>query len=85
MAYKHVKMVRFTYMIEVNSEVGWLWMGSLTTGIVQQIYPTRHEIISKGKRIVRRGTVQDPALVILHTNGSLVIKLLHEVQELYKA
>lgn len=69
-------------MIEVGSEVGWLWVGSLATGTVLEIYPDRHEIVSKGKRIVRIGSAKDPALVIKHPKGSLVIKLSHEVQEL---
>ncbi len=69
-------------MIGVGSEVGWLWASSLATGVVLEIHPERHEILSKGKHIVRNGSESDPALVIRHTGGSLVIKLLHEVQEL---
>jgi len=69
-------------MIQIGSEVGWLWVGSLASGVVLEIYPERHEIISKGKRITRNGTKKDPALVIQHTKGSTVLKLLHEVQEL---
>lgn len=69
-------------MIQIGSEVGWLWMNSLTTGTVIEVHATRHEIISKGKRIVRNGTKQDPSLVIKHAKGSLVLKLSREVQEL---
>jgi hypothetical protein len=69
-------------MITIGSEVGWLWAGSLVRGIVQEIYPTRHEIESRGKRILRNGTPEDPALVIKHHKGSLVLKLSHEVQAL---
>ena len=71
-------------MIQIGSEVGWLWAGSLTTGVVKEVHATRHEIVSKGKHIVRNGTFDDPALVILHSKGSLVLKLAHEVQELKK-
>ncbi len=67
-------------MIKVGSEVGWLWAGSLTIGVVVEIYPNRHEIVSKGKRIVRNGSEQDPAVVIKHASGSLVLKLAHEIQ-----
>ena len=69
-------------MIEVGDEVGWLWIGSLTTGFVLEIHPSRHEIISKGKHIARNGSKDDPSLVIRHKNGSLVLKLLHEVQKI---
>ncbi len=69
-------------MIQVGSEVGWLWASSLASGVVQEIHPTRHEITTGGKRIIRNGTNEDPAIVIKHTKGSLVLKLLHEIQEL---
>lgn len=71
-------------MITVAVEVGWLWAGSLAIGTVQEIRYCRHEILTKGKRIVRNGTATDPALVIKHSKGSLVLKLLHEVQVLEK-
>lgn len=69
-------------MIQVGIDVGWLWSGSLVIGEVIEIHPSRHEIISKGKNIVRNGSPDDPALVILHTSGSIVLKLAHEVQVL---
>lgn len=69
-------------MIKIGSEVGWLWAGSLVTGVVLEIHPERHEILSKNKHIVRNGKKQDPVLVIKHSKGSLVLKLAHEVQEL---
>jgi hypothetical protein len=71
-------------MIRAGSEVGWAWGQSIATGVVIEIHPNRHEIISKGKRIVRNGTPDDPAVVIRHTKGSLVLKLAHEIQELSK-
>lgn len=69
-------------MIQVGDAVGWLWVGSLATGVVVEVHPCRHEIVTKGKHIARNGTPDDPALVIRHTKGSLVLKLSHEVQEL---
>lgn len=71
-------------MIKIETEVGWTWGNGLATGVVQEIHPNKHSIISKGKQIVRNGTINDPALVIKHPKGSLVLKLLHEVQELHK-
>ena len=69
-------------MIQIGSHVGWPWAGSLAFGVVAEIHHDRHEIISKEKRIVRNGTIDDPALVIQHAKGALVLKLQHEVQEL---
>ena len=72
-------------MIQIGTVVGWLWTSSLATGVVLEIHPNRYEIISKGKRIVRNGTQEDPALVIKHAKGSFVLKLSHEVQEISRA
>ena len=70
-------------MVAIGDEVGWLWAGSLATGTVIELFRTRQEIITKGKRIVRNGTAEDPALVIQHSKGSLVLKLQYEVQILH--
>ncbi len=68
-------------MIAVGTPVGWRWFNGLATGIVVEVHPTRHEIISKGKRFVRNGSKDDPAIVIIADNKSaLVLKLVHEVQ-----
>lgn len=72
-------------MMNVGAEVGWTWAASVATGVVLEIHPNRHEIITKGKRIVRNGSPQDPAIVIKHSKGSLVLKLSHEVQILKTA
>ena len=69
-------------MIKIGSEVSWIWGNGLATGIVQEIHPNRHQIISKGKLIVRNDTINDPAIVIKHPKGSLVLKLSHEVQQI---
>lgn len=71
-------------MLKVGDPVGWAWGSSIATGVITEIHPERHEIISKGKRIVRNGTSDDPAIVIQHDKGALVLKLLHEVQALHK-
>ena len=43
-------------MIIVGVEVGWLWAGSLVIGTAEETHYCRHEILTKGKRIVRNGT-----------------------------
>lgn len=69
-------------MIKVGTEVGWLWGNSLATGVVTEVHPNRHEIISKNKKIVRNGTPDDPAIVIKTPKGVLVLKLAHEIKNL---
>ena len=69
-------------MIKVGSEVGWTWGYGIAVGKVIYIHPYRHEIITKGKLIVRNGSINDPAVVIEQSNGTLVLKLQHEIKNL---
>jgi len=68
--------------MEIGSEVGWKWGNGLATGVVEEVHFERAEIESKSKIIVRNGTASDPAVVIRSSNGSLVVKLAHEIQKL---
>ena len=72
----------YILMIKIGSDVGWAWIRGIATGKVIEIHPYRHSILTKGKQIVRNGSATDPAVVIKQANGTLVIKLLHEVQDL---
>lgn len=71
-------------MITIGTEVGWPWGNSIATGTVKEIHPNRHEIITKGKHVVRNGSEADPVLVIVNDNEVHILKLAHEVQELSK-
>ena len=66
--------------LKVGDEVGWLWANGLAIGKVKEIHATKHSIVSKGKTITRNGKPDDPAVVIEHKRGNLVIKLYHELQ-----
>lgn len=62
--------------------MGWKWGNSIAKGVIQEIRFERTEIISKGKRIVRNGSKENPALIIDHKSGNLVLKLQSEVQKI---
>jgi hypothetical protein len=66
--------------MKVNDHVGWKWSGGLATGIILKICPERTEIESHGKKIIRNGTSDDPAVIIRHDKGACVLKLSHELQ-----
>ena len=68
--------------VVVGSVVSWKWLGRIPKGIVQEIIPRRAEIVSKGTLVVRNGTPENPAVIILQSNGTLVLKLMSEVQPL---
>lgn len=66
--------------IKVGSEVAWKWRDGIAAGVVMTMAPERTIIMSKGVRVVRNGTPENPALTILHDSGTKVLKLASEVQ-----
>ncbi len=69
--------------ILVGDYVAWKWLTGVAEGKVLEIIPARTEIESKGKLIVRYGTPDNPALIIRHSKGALVLKLASEVQVIH--
>lgn len=68
-------------MICIGDHVAWRWAQGLAEGVVEQISHERVEISSNGKKIVRNGTPENPALLIRHKSGNPVIKRQSEVQK----
>ena len=66
--------------MKIGDQVGWQWGAGIATGVVLEVHTERTQIESKGKLITRNGRSDDPAIVIKSDNGSMVIKLRHEVQ-----
>jgi hypothetical protein len=64
-----------------NDLVAWTWGNGIAEGVVTEVSTERTEIYSKGKKIVRNGTADNPALIIKHKSGNLVLKLQSEVQK----
>lgn len=66
--------------LKPGDEVGWHWGEGIATGIVVSVHTERTEIISKGSRIVRKGSSENPAVIIDHKSGNQVLKLASELQ-----
>lgn len=66
--------------LKIGDEVGWRWGNGIATGLVASINPERTEIVSKGSRVVRKGSPKNPAVIINHKNGNRVLKLASELQ-----
>ncbi len=47
------------------------------------VHHERTEIVSKGKHIVRNGSPENPAVIIMHKNNNEVLKLVSELLETY--
>ncbi len=57
-----------------GDHVAWTWGSGVAEGVIEEIKPERTLIESKGKRIVRNGTPENPALILRHTSGTTVLK-----------
>lgn len=66
--------------MKVNDIVAWKWGFGLGQGRIVSIHKDRVQVESKGKIITRVGSIENPALVIEHKSGNLVLKLASEVQ-----
>lgn len=67
--------------IRQGSTVSWAWGSGTAEGTVQS---THHEKVSrttKGQRVTRDGSDDDPAYVIEQQDGTTVLKLRSELRE----
>jgi len=66
---------------EPGDKVGWNWGGSHAEGHVQEVIPETASIESKGKEITRKGTEDNPAVVVENDKpgGNPVIKKASEL------
>jgi hypothetical protein len=62
-----------------GTEVTWKWGKGIAKGKVKESFP--HEVIRKikGAEITRKGSKEDPALLIEQEDGDEVLKLSSEV------
>lgn len=66
--------------IRSGTRVRWSWGSSSAEGTVEEVH---HETISrqsKGEKITRKGSDDDPAYVITQDDGTVVLKLASEVE-----
>ncbi len=64
-----------------GDSVAWRWANGVAEGTVISVNSERTEIESKGKRIVRNGTAENPAVIIKHSSGTQVLKRASELQK----
>lgn len=65
-----------------GDEVKWNWSGSTAKGKVEEKFERRVQRTIKGSKIVRNGTKENPAYLIVQDDGGKVLK---EGSELSKA
>ena len=66
--------------IRKGTQVRWKWGSSWAEGAVEEV---RHDDVTRtteGSEVTRHGSDDDPALVIKQEDGTVVLKLAHEVE-----
>lgn len=66
--------------IRSGTRVRWKWGSSWAKGTVDEVHHDDVERTTKGERIRRHGTDDNPAYVIRQDNGTVVLKLASEVE-----
>lgn len=65
--------------IQLGDSVKWKWATGFAYGQVIDITPETVTIVSKGKKITRHGTVDNPAVTIENDSGTHILKLESEL------
>lgn len=68
-----------------GDHVAWKWGSGIAEGVVKEVHTERTTIVGKGKPITRKGSSNNPAVVIIHKSGNDVIKLASELQKTIKS
>jgi hypothetical protein len=69
--------------IKIGDYVAWKWANGVAEGKVIEISHERTEIESRGSRIVRNGSEENPAIIIKHLNsGNEALKLSSELTKI---
>jgi hypothetical protein len=63
-----------------GARVFWMWLGRPVQGRVLEVFPERVERVIKGKRIVRNGSEERPAALVLSDAGNEALKLASELR-----
>ena len=67
--------------MKAGDRVAWKYANGIAEGRVASVHYEPTLIMTKGKRIKRNGSKDNPALVIEHASGNDVLKLSSEVQK----
>ncbi len=67
--------------IRKGTTVKWKWGSSYAEGTVSEVHHDEVSRTTKGEKVTRKGSKDDPAYVIEQEDGTTVLKLRSELQE----
>lgn len=63
----------------VGQEVHWKWAGGVISGKVEEVHFAPIEMVIKGSKIKRNGSVEKPAYLVRSQAGNIALKLHSEL------
>ncbi len=66
---------------EVGARIQWNWVGGVIQGKIEEVHMGPIEMVIKGSKIKRNGTVEKPAYLVRSEAGNLALKLHTELKE----
>ena len=66
--------------IRKGTTVKWKWSSSYAEGTVSEVHHDEVSRTTKGEKVTRKGSKDDPAYVIEQEDGTTVLKLQSEVE-----
>lgn len=67
---------------KVGDKISWKWAGGLIKGQIEEVHFAPIELVIKGSRIKRNGSVEKPAYVVKSEAGNIALKLHTELTAL---
>lgn len=67
--------------LKKGTKVYWNWVNRVAEGIVEEIFTKRVEREIKDTIVVRNGSEENPAVLIIQEDGDEVLKLASELKE----
>lgn len=65
---------------KIGDCVTWKWAGGVIKGQIEEVHFAPIEMIIKGSRIKRNGSVEKPAYVVKSVAGNIALKLHTELE-----
>ena len=60
---------------KIGSHVYWKWAGGVIKGQVEEVHFAPVEMVIKGSKIKRNGSVEKPAYLVRSESGNIALKL----------
>ena len=68
-------------MIQVGDTAHWKWGNGMAEAQVEELHPEPTTILTKGAKVTRNGTMDNPAVIMKNKKGVKILKLESEIDK----